>query len=99
MHFYSMGYREVFALPIRIFWTLSSNINRIEAERDGRQLRIAASAHAGKTAKDLFERLEREKGEVFEVRDTSKPQSASALANMLAKQDRELRGRDVKAKK
>lgn len=45
-HFYSMGYEEVMRLPIRTFWLMSGNIDRIEARKDMRAITVAQFAQA-----------------------------------------------------
>ena len=55
LHFYGgLSYGELLKLPIRSFWRLHSNINRIRAEFDLRSLHVAAASQSTdmKTFKD-----------------------------------------------
>lgn len=40
MHFYSLDFERVLLLPIRVFWLLSNNIQRIQARNDLRSLNV-----------------------------------------------------------
>lgn len=53
-------------MPIRCFWTLSQNINRISAQNDLRDLSIACYCQDREAATKYREHLEVEMGEVFE---------------------------------
>lgn len=62
MHFYGIGYRELLSVPIRFFWTLSSNIDRIQASFDVRNLSlqhvaVATGMAGGEGVKKLREAL------------------------------------------
>ncbi|WP_323016480.1 hypothetical protein [Castellaniella sp.] len=47
LHFYGgLSYRELLSLPIRTFWRLSNNINRIRAETDIRSFHIALASQS-----------------------------------------------------
>ena len=65
MRFYSLSYRDTLQLPIKAFWLMSNNINRISAEEDIRKLSIAASAASEDGFKGANEALRNEMGEVF----------------------------------
>lgn len=65
MHFYSMSYSEALDLPLRTFWLMSNNINRISAEADIRRLSIMAAASSSEGFGKAQEALQREMGEVF----------------------------------
>lgn len=47
MHFYSMDFEKVLNLPIRVFWLLSKNIQRIQARQDLRTLNINTAVALG----------------------------------------------------
>ena len=47
MHFYGLSDRHVLDMPIRRFWLLVKNINRISAERDMRTLTVTTVAAQG----------------------------------------------------
>lgn len=47
MQFYGIGYREMLSLPVRFFWTLYSNIDRIQAHADLRQMTLINLAFNG----------------------------------------------------
>ena len=68
-----MSYWDVKRLPIRAFWLLSGNINRLMAEADMRHMSAAAAINSSDGIKDKFDDLSREMGsitrfeEVFDV--------------------------------
>lgn len=66
IHFYGIGYRELLDMPIRCFWELSKNINRISAQEDMRGLSISCYCQDGEAASKYREHLELEMGRVFE---------------------------------
>jgi hypothetical protein len=51
-------------IPMRAFWLLSLNINRLRAEEDGRQLMTACAAQSGEGSENHRQRLIAETGEV-----------------------------------
>lgn len=53
-------------MPIRCFWELSKNINRITAQDDMRKLSISCYCQDSEAATKYRERLEIEMGTVFE---------------------------------
>ncbi|MFW6855390.1 hypothetical protein ACODYM_29285 [Burkholderia gladioli] len=64
-HFYSMPVGDVYALPIRLFWLLSDNIDRIRAQSDLRSLTNGVvSTVAGNAAKEHRESLILEVGTI-----------------------------------
>jgi hypothetical protein len=66
LHFYGIGYQELLDMPIRCFWELSRNINRIQAHNDLRSMSIAMYSQGQEAALKYRERLEIEMGKVFE---------------------------------
>ncbi|MVX56393.1 hypothetical protein E5987_04115 [Parasutterella sp. NM82_D38] len=73
MHFYGIGYKELLSLPIRFFWTLVSNIERIQASFDVRSLSIqhvavATGMAGGEGVKQLRDSLVLQIGEVQKVK-------------------------------
>lgn len=73
MHFYGIGYRELLSVPIRFFWTLSSNIDRIQASFDVRTLSlqhvaVATGMTGGEGVKKLRESLEMQIGETQKIK-------------------------------
>lgn len=54
---YGMTYWEVRKLPLRTFWSLNRQIDRLRAERDQRQMRIAAAVQNAEAAGQLSESL------------------------------------------
>lgn len=69
MHFYSQTYQVVLALPIKTFWLMNGNIDRIMAHKDMRSLSVAVAAQAnGEAAKELRQRLVAEAGTVVKVK-------------------------------
>ncbi len=65
MRFYSTSYQEALNLPLKTFWMMSNNINRIGAEEDIRRLAVTAAASSDKGFKATQEALQREMGDVF----------------------------------
>ncbi|AVE44270.1 hypothetical protein MW722_001435 [Acinetobacter baumannii] len=68
MHFYSETYQSLLAMPIKTFWLLSNSVERIEAQRDLRHLKIALAGSMGATQEgieNLMESLRKEVGEVI----------------------------------
>lgn len=59
-----MGYREVMCLPIRVFWLLNSNIGRLLAEKDLRELAIVTHSGSEESTRKIRETLIVEMGEV-----------------------------------
>nr|DAR19012.1 MAG TPA: hypothetical protein [Caudoviricetes sp.] len=57
-------------MPIRCFWELSRNINRITAQDDMRKLSISMYCQDSDAALKYRERLELEMGTVFEYKRT-----------------------------
>ncbi len=57
-------------MPIRCFWELSRNINRITAQDDMRKLSISMYCQDSDAALKYRERLELEMGTIFEYKRT-----------------------------
>jgi len=57
MHFYGLTHREVLDTPIKTFWLLSSNIERITAQKDLRELTVLAHSQSVEGATELTKRL------------------------------------------
>ena len=49
-------------MPVRMFWSFTSNLNRIRAEEDLRTLKVAISSQSGEGTKDLSRQLDNELG-------------------------------------
>ncbi|MDR9847016.1 hypothetical protein [Herbaspirillum huttiense] len=75
VHFYSMSPFEVMELPLRTFWLLQDNIDRIEAQRDMRSLTVGLHQQSGEAAIALRQRLTVELGSVVK---TDMPLAATA---------------------
>ena len=73
-----MGYREVMGIPIRAFWLLNENINRLFAETDIRQLSVLASARSSEGAKEMNTNLTIELGEVLKAGPDTKDERDQA---------------------
>lgn len=52
-----MTYWEVRKLPLRTFWSFNRQIDRLRAEKDQRQMRIAAAVQNPEAAANLIESL------------------------------------------
>lgn len=46
MHFYNLPYHDALELPLRVFWTMSGNIDRIRAHSDMRTLSVMQFSQA-----------------------------------------------------
>lgn len=60
MRHYSMTYWEVMGLPIRAFWMLNRNINRLLAEEDLRAFMLHVSRQAAEPAQEYETKLRTE---------------------------------------
>lgn len=67
LHFYSMSYLEVLALPAMTFWMLHRNIDRISAEESIRDLDVSVHSHTGEAIKEKMADLVKQLGTVIEV--------------------------------
>ncbi|MCL2874778.1 MAG: hypothetical protein FWF12_00490 [Betaproteobacteria bacterium] len=63
-----MSYEEVMRMPIRTFWFMNSNIERIQAQKDMRSLTVAVCGQGGETAQQFHERLIVEAGTVVRLK-------------------------------
>ena len=63
MHFYGFDYQKVLALPIKTFWAIDRQINRVRAEADLRGMRVASTSMGGEGVQALQEMLLGEMGE------------------------------------
>ena len=63
MSFYRIGYTDVMALPVRTFWMMNGNIERICAERDLRQLQLMLGTQSQDNLSDVQSRLLEEMGQ------------------------------------
>jgi len=54
-------------MPTRTFWLMSGNVDRIEAQRDMRQLSVLVSHHSKEGATEYRQRLDIELGEIVKV--------------------------------
>jgi hypothetical protein len=62
---YSMSFDELMALPIKRFWFLANQVDRIRAERDLRQLQMLGSATSLEAYKMANEHLNGQVGQVY----------------------------------
>lgn len=62
-----MTYSELMGTPISVFWFLSSTMERIRAEEDQRQFRVANNAQGGEGAARYLESLQESVGKTFVV--------------------------------
>lgn len=67
MHFYSQSYRQVMDLPIKTFWLMSNNIERISAQQDLRSLTVAVCGQGGEAAHEHRQRLILEVGTIVKL--------------------------------
>lgn len=78
MRFYSIGWKEFYALPIYTFWELSKNIERIRAEEDLRMMSVIGCCFSSESgyAKELVDT----RGDVIEIEENV----SEALARLKA---------------
>lgn len=69
MHFYCIGYEELRKLPVRTFWELSKNINRIRASED-RRLVVVFGSSVMNDPTALLEALSNEQGKICHVEES-----------------------------
>ena len=64
MREYRMNYADVLNLPLRFFWALNRNVDRLRAEQELRDLRVqcAAGSEDGKSITALSQALREELG-------------------------------------
>lgn len=62
-----MGYVETMQLPLRAFWLMSGNVDRIQAQKDVRSLTVAACAQGGEAATTCRTQLIVEVGTIVKV--------------------------------
>lgn len=62
MWFYHLDDKHLLDMPLARFWVLETNLSKLQAERDLRQLRLLCGAQAN--AKDLQTALSKELGSV-----------------------------------
>lgn len=67
MWFYGLTDLAVLAMPAPRFWLLAKNIDRLQAEEDQRQLVTMASAASDKGYKALYDRLQKQLGNIAEI--------------------------------
>ena len=64
-----MSYGEVMGMPLRTFWFMNSNIERIQAQKDMRSLTVAVCGQGGGEAARTFrERLVIEAGSAVKLK-------------------------------
>jgi len=72
MHFYSMGYHATMALPLKTFWFMSNNIDRLTARSDIRAFGAQAAAQSTQEyAMSYQRRLNDEAGTVMKLKTES----------------------------
>lgn len=85
MHTYAMPLKDVLELPLRAFWMLHRNVNRIAAEKDQRNIAVVGHSMAGGDGLDkLVDHLRDEIGTVFEMEASVTPsgEPANPVLNM-----------------
>jgi hypothetical protein len=69
MAFYSQNRKEVLELPLKTFWLMSNNIDRIDAQEDMRSLTIVTVGQSGEAANELRKSLNVESGMIVKVQE------------------------------
>jgi hypothetical protein len=89
MRHYPLTYDQVMALPIRAFWTLNRNINRLLAEEDLRALTLHVSRQSAEGCAAYEEKLRSEifpSAEVFDPLKAERDEAGfSELRAMVAR--------------
>ena len=67
MHFYGIAYRDVLALPVKTFWLLHKNVDRISAERDMRMIMVMGSVQSSEALNGMTASLRKQMGVVVEI--------------------------------
>jgi hypothetical protein len=69
MRFYGLSYEEMLALPIKMFWFMNAQIDRINAQHDMRALEVTMCSQSGEMAVGHHEKLVLEVGTVVTLMD------------------------------
>lgn len=64
IHAYKMNPVEILKLPVKTFWLLHKNIDRINAEQDIRTATILCNVQSSEGVQDLFKSLNKQLGKV-----------------------------------
>jgi hypothetical protein len=62
-----MNYKDVLSMPLRTFWMMNKNIDRIMAEADMRMLSVVAYAQSGDGIEDFTKKLRDQVGKIVEI--------------------------------
>ena len=62
---YSMDFDDLLQTPIRRFWFLSNQVDRLRAESEMRQLQLLASAQSGEGFKASYDHLNNQLGKIY----------------------------------
>lgn len=65
MNFYAMGFDELLRTPLKRFWFLLAQIDRIKAEDDLRMVHVIASANTAEAYDAASQHFSKQLGEVF----------------------------------
>jgi hypothetical protein len=74
MRHYPLSYEQVMALPVRAFWTLNRNVNRLLAEEDLRALMLHVSRQSAEGCSAYETKL---RNEIFPAADAFDPLKAA----------------------
>jgi hypothetical protein len=83
--FYGLAPAAVLALPIKTFWLMEHNINRIRADADLRQLRLSAAATNTKGIEEMSKQLAAEMGSVVIASEEREEGAAEKLRSLSAR--------------
>ena len=85
MREYGLGYWELLEVPIRAFWLLARNINRLKARDDLRELQVLVAPQIKDGVSSLSDALVLEEGGGITREDTSELDRAGlhGLKNLL----------------
>jgi hypothetical protein len=88
-----MSYEEVMQMPIRTFWLMNSNIERVSAQKDMRSIAVAVCSMGGEAVQEVHRRLVIETGTIAKlkldpIRDAVRDEQGIAVLKEMAKQKR-----------
>lgn len=62
---YGIGFDDLLQTPLRRFWFLNNQIDRLRAEKELRQLQLLASAQSGDAFKATYDHLSNQIGKIY----------------------------------
>lgn len=88
MHFYSIPRGELLKTPIKTFWLLACNVDRLRAEADMRLLPLLNAAQSKEGTEQASRQLKAELGEVYRKRPVYERSKMRELMRQIAVEDK-----------